>query len=375
MPDMISIPDSRIASPLSSLQAAMLRGSLDEWTGANVEQVEMDFASDLCMGNVLEAWALTVERTEVLRAAFLIEDGEATHIRIGFASAPLLIEKEIPSSWKAWLAEDRMNPLPLNRACPWRVVAWPDARKLVWTFHHALLDGRSIATILRTFQDILTGSSEPSDTRLATTRAPSDDEIACAEKFHRTAFSGVDSSLPEFPADCSNEPACFSSCLGAVAAANLEAAALRMEVTAATLLTWAWGQAVACASGQDSVAVGQVRSGVAKPGQAGFTMNTVPLVIDRAPQVPVTPVIQKFRETLLEMREVETVSPQDLPSAIFDHPGGPWPGGVVMIQRGTLHHQVGASAAVRAITLHETSNEPLLASAWIHPDQIGRAHV
>lgn len=368
MPDTISRSDFKVVVPLSPLQAAMLRGSLDEWTGSNVEQVEMDFAADLPMEKVLEAWVMTVARTEVLRAAFIVEDGEPTGILKDRGTSSVHVENVIPSSWETWLADDRKKPFRLNGACPWRVVAWPDAGKLVWTFHHALLDGRSIATILRAFQNILTDFDDPGRLDLAVAPAPDDDDVATAERFHRTAFSKVESSQPEFPADISSEPTCVRCCLGAETAIKLEAAALRMEATAPTLLTWAWGQAVACASGQDAVAVGQVRAGAPTPGQAGFTMNTVPLVIDRATQGPVTPVIQKFRESLLEMRGIETVAPQELPSGIFDHTGGPWPGGVVMIQRGSLHHQVGATAGIRAITLHETSDEPLLASAWIHPD-------
>ncbi len=368
MPNDHSKPVDGSFLSITPLQEAMLRGSLDAWTGCNVEQVEIDFAADIPMARVLDAWSLTIEKTEALRTSFLIEDGEPVGILMNSEVMPVQVEKCIPTSWEAWLANDRKQPLPLDGGHPWRVVTWPDSRKLIWTFHHALLDGRSIAAILRAFETALTDASGLVVMSLASAPVPSDEEITAAERFHRTVFSRVEPSQPEFPGDTANGNSCVSSCLGPETAAKLEAVARRLQVTAPTLITWAWGQAVASASGQASVAVGQVRSGAPTPNQAGFTMNTVPLVIDRATPGPLTPVIQKFRENLLELREIEAVSPQVLSSGIFDHTSGPWPGGVVMVQRGTLHHQVGETTAIRAITLHETSDEPLLASAWIYPE-------
>ena len=68
------------------------------------------------------------------------------------------------------------------------------------------------------------------------------------------------------------------------------------------------------------------------------------------------------------MRAVEDVAVQDLPPGLFHEIGGPWPGGVLMVERGTLHHQVGKTDVIESIKLHELGSEPLLASAWIHPE-------
>jgi non-ribosomal peptide synthetase component F len=68
------------------------------------------------------------------------------------------------------------------------------------------------------------------------------------------------------------------------------------------------------------------------------------------------------------MRVVEAVSPQDLPPGLFHETGGPWPGGVVMVEQGSLLHQLGGTDRIESIRLHEFSGEPLLASAWIQPD-------
>ena len=129
-------------------------------------------------------------------------------------------------------------------------------------------------------------TEEPGDLELAVCSPPAPAEIAAAAEFHRRAFAEIEAAQPEFPADRKNLPAHVHRCLGPEAAARIESAALQMEVTAPTLLTWAWGQAVACAAGTDAVAVGQVRAGPPRPGQAGFFMNTVPLAIRRAAPGP-----------------------------------------------------------------------------------------
>ncbi len=359
------MPDSPIDQHLSHVQAAMLRGALERASGANVEQVEVVFSAGLAMDRVAAAWAATVARTEALRMGFVIRDGEPCGLRAVPSGSPLQIISEIPASWENWLAADRLQPFPLDGGLPWRAVLWPQARKLVWTFHHALLDGRSIAKILAAFQARLSEGQDPGELGWAAACVPGPDEIALAADFHRRAFAEIEAIEPEFPADSQTTPAQVHRSLGAETVARLEAAALRMDVTAPTLVTWAWGQAVARTAGAGTGAVvGQVRSGPPRPGQAGFSMNTVPLAIPcGGPEA-----LHEFREQLLAMRAIENVAPQDLPAGVFQQAAGPWPGGAIMVECGDLHHQVGKSQAIDSITLHQLSDAPLLASAWIHPE-------
>jgi amino acid adenylation domain-containing protein len=362
MPD---FPDRRSISPI---QAALLRASLAGASGKNVEQVEINFAPELAMEHVISAWIGTVEQTAVLQSGFLIRNDGQLESQSLMVENPLQTELELPDSWQKWLAHDRLRPLPLDGGIPWRAVIWPKARKLIWTFHHSLLDGQSIATILRAFQTRLTDAEDPGQLEIIPLPVLDSAEIAEAIAFHQNAFAEIGEAHLEFPADCGEASAHVQRCLGSEVAAQIEAVALRMEVTAPNLLTWAWGQAVAIATGADAVAVGQVRSGPPRPGQAGFSMNTVPLVIRRFSKGPVRPILWDFRKQLLAMRTIENVSPQDLPAGIFQKAGGPWPGGVIMVQRGDLQHQVGKIAGVESIILHERGGESLLASAWIQPE-------
>jgi hypothetical protein len=266
---------------LSPLQAAMLRDTL-AYAGRNIEQVEIVFSAD-AITRVLSAWLETVGATAALRTAFLFQDGEPVGMSESSAVPQILLPELVPSSFEEWLARDRGEALDLEGGLPWRVTFWPSERRFVWTFHHALLDGRSITRILRAFLARLTGNEDPAVLELATSRVPAADDIETAVAFHRREFARIEPAVPEFYQDQGGGPVRLQRALGAEAVTRLEQAAREMEVTPATLLTWAWGQAAACAAGVDAVLVGQVRSGPPQPTRAGFSMNTVPLVIDPCP--------------------------------------------------------------------------------------------
>ena len=345
----------------------MFRGALTDAAGRNVEQVEIDFSPAVTADQVISAWTATVAQTEALRVAFSFSNGEPDGWMPVQAAASIRIEKGSPEAWATWLANDRTAPLPLDGGLPWRLVIWPDCKKLVWTFHHALLDGRSLTKILGKFQGILRGEAESGNLDLTEFNHPDPEEILAAERFHRAAFRTIEASTLEFPADSGGAAAQVTRELGQDVAAALESCAGSMQVTAATLITWAWGQAVAAASGAAAVALGQVRSGPPRPRQVGFFMNTVPVVVRRVTAGPLQQELLDFRKRLLDLRAIENVSVEQLPAAIFRETRGPWPAGVLMVEKGTLHEQVGRSEVIEAFRLHEFSGEPLLASAWIHP--------
>lgn len=340
----------------------MLRDSLADPCGRNIEQVEIHFTPGVAAGQIITAWDATAAAVDILRMGFLVADGEPVGIQNRAGESSIQVIQDPPESWKSWLARDRLQPLPLDGGLPWRISYVPDLGKLVWTVHHALLDGRSITKILQAFHGFLSGGTgPPAPLRVAFLTPPAPNEITEATAFHRRAFAAVERTLPEFPLDQTGVPARANQRLGAEIAAAIESAARAMAVTAPTLVTWAWAQAVAKSSGAAAVAIGQVRSGPPRHGQAGFSMNTVPVVISRDADP------QALRSHLLAMRGIENVSPRDLPSDVFQNAGGPWPGGILMVERGTLHHQVGLSPEISGMILHEHSGEPLLASAWIHP--------
>jgi hypothetical protein len=164
---------------ISPLQAAMLRDTL-ACAGRNIEQVEIVFSADV-ITRVPSAWSETVAATAALRTRFLFQDGEPVGMSESSAEPRILLPELAPSSFEEWLARDREQALDLEGGLPWRVTFWPSARRFVWTFHHALLDGRSITKILRSFLARLTGNEVPAVLEFAVSQVPSSDEIEAAD--------------------------------------------------------------------------------------------------------------------------------------------------------------------------------------------------
>jgi hypothetical protein len=344
----------------------MLRDSLAAGgDGPHVEQVEIIFRREIADTHVAAAWESITAQTEVLQMAFGFEDGEPTHWTTAKLPGIFKSDQPSPASWTDWLAADRLQPLLIPGACPWRVTYWPNDRRFVWTFHHALLDGRSISRILDGFLKCLHTGIPPQPLRLTTWQPPDPQTAATAGGLLREEFKAIPMPPPESLVTEAVSKA--ARCLGNGFAARLESSAAGLQVTVPTLLTWAWGQAVAQASGTTAVAVEQVRCGAPQAGTAGFCMNTLPLVIHRANHRPLADQLQDFRARLLALRDIETLAPYELPAEVIDATLSPW-ASVIMTERGTLVHTADPENLAESIRLHEFQGECLMAAAYQLPD-------
>ena len=355
------------AEILAPLQIIMLRDSLAaSGDGLHVEQVEIVFRNEHPQGEVAAAWDATVACTEALQMAFVIEHGQP----VAWRKIPLTNGSKwsghAPALGENSLAADRLRPLLRQDVLPWRVAYWPSERRFVWTFHHALLDGRSITRILHGFLNCLHDGQSPERLPITTWFPANGQTIAKAKRVLCEEFAGL--KLTErAPFSESHVTKKAVRCLGYESAARLECYAAAMQVSAANILTWLWGQVIAHVSGRDAAVVEQVRCGSPQAGKAGFSMNTLPLVIWQANSDSVGSQMQKFRTHLLAMREIEAVASYDLPSHVTALTNDPW-SSVIMIERGTLIHMADPCRRVESITLHEFSGETLTAAAYLLPD-------
>jgi hypothetical protein len=111
-------------------------------------QVEIHFTPGVTAGQIITAWDATAAAVDILRMGCLIAHSEPMGIQSRAGESSIRVIQDPPESWESWLARDRLQPLPLDGGLPWRISYVPDLGKLVWTVHHALLDGRSITKIL-----------------------------------------------------------------------------------------------------------------------------------------------------------------------------------------------------------------------------------
>ena len=342
---------------LAPLQEVMLRDSIyAPDSGYHVEQVEIVFSQDFPPEKIAAAWMATVAATEALRITFEFTHGIPAGFRFVTEIPVMTFAHAVPDSWELWLESDRCRSLLFPDRAPWRIVHWPLQRRLIWTFHHALLDGRSISRILHSFLNCLAEESAP-ELRLSTWFPPSLESIDHAARIFR------DMSASTIPRGNSASPGPAVICLGSHLLEALLSLAAKKLTTAPTLITWAWGQAVAGLTDSGEVIVEQIRAGMPQPGTAGFTMNLLPLRIVRSglSELP------DFHAQLLSLRQIESVSCDDFPCGVYpdtDALGA----STLMVEHATLKHSVGDFDFLESLILHERRADTTLATAYLLPD-------
>lgn len=342
--------------PLAPLQRVMLGDSLAApAAGYHAEQVEIRFSQVVDGAGVVSAWNETVEQTEALRIAFII-DGDYSNSWESVTPAELHpCGEPMPDSWDAWLEADRHRPLLFPHAVPWRAVFRPEEMRFVWTFHHALLDGRSIARVTQEFlKRVHGGVGEP--LVVSKWQSPTAEMKSLGDAMFRRVFASMEAVTSAPPVEIPSDPPAIRF-LGNGFLETLESLAAAKRVTPATLLIEAWGKTLLQRSGAESILVEQLRSGAPQPGTAGFTMNLLPLRLGKG----------NVREQLIALRQIESLGMEDFSPGVFPDISGPW-SSVIMIERATFAGQVDAPDIVESITLHERKGRSLAATAHLHPD-------
>src|SRR5262245_36750515 len=147
--------------PLSSLQQGMLFHSLwEKASGVDIQQYLIDLRETLDVGKFQRAWQRIIARHPVLRTSFRWEDLNEPEQQV-HAKVDLPWEEQ---DWRActdverekrladFLTADRSRCFDMTRAPLLRLtlLRYGEADyRLVWTYHHILLDGTSRTSLLR----------------------------------------------------------------------------------------------------------------------------------------------------------------------------------------------------------------------------------
>ncbi|WP_282793259.1 non-ribosomal peptide synthase/polyketide synthase [Streptomyces sp. CC224B] len=292
--------------PLTPMQAGMLFHSLlDPDARTYVNQVQLVLRGVTDPGALAEAWQHTADANPMLRTRLVWQEtGEPLQLVRRRATVPVTHH-----DWRGWspdrvaaeterlLAEDRdagidLGEAPLMRLALIRLA--PERVRVVWTFHHALLDGWSAAQV---FDEVceryaaLTAGRRPD----VPDRAPFRDYLAWlarrdtarAEEYWREALAGF--AVPtELPRDRRAEEAHRASSSGSVhvtlgpdVSARLRATAQHAGLTVSTVLQGAWALLLSRYGGGDDVVFGTTVSGrpAELPGvtsMVGVFINTLP---------------------------------------------------------------------------------------------------
>jgi Condensation domain len=350
--------------PLAPLQKLMLNHSLSSGSESSyVEQLEVIFAEAYSAEQVTAAWQQIVARTQALRMAFITATGEPeTWLEVDLV-APLKVETIPPLDWQDWLHQDRQHTLLSHCEAPWRVCYWPANRRWLWSFHHALLDGRSITRIIAEFLKALTGSNRLPRLELKHWRPAGDVEITAARQFYLRELASIDAV--EMP---SHEPGEFSSVrirLGTATAKRLEMTAAKFGVSAHNLIIWAWAHAVIEISGRNFAVIEQLRCGAQQRDHVGFSMNLLPQLVSPKNSQPLAQQLAQFRQQSQQLRDFESIDYEHLPAALRQLTTQPW-SSVIMTEQHTLADFF--AGQLEFIELHEEPAQSLTATAFLWPN-------
>ena len=321
---------------LSSMQQGMLFHSIHEQQpGYYIEQLVCYLHETLELPMLLQSWQQVVERHAVLRTSFSFDATnqpyqivcEQVELPIAQQDWRGLSKTEQTEKLDNYLQRDRQTNFDPAAAPLMRLALFQQDEAeytLVWTFHHALLDGRSIASVL---QEVFTlyDAYRSNQNYSLPDRRPYRDYIEWlqqqtfteAETFWRDTLRGFTTptqlSTLKHTSKLGDETLRYEwqkIQLSAELTAALQKLAEEQQLTLNTLVQGAWAILLSRYSGDTDVVFGATRacrySSIEGMDSAiGLFINTVPVRAQIGSDTEILPWLQALRSQWLALRDYE----------------------------------------------------------------------
>ncbi len=374
--------------PLSPLQQGMIFHAVAEPRGGvDIEQLVFTLPEPVDAARLRAAWERVVSRHEILRTSFRWDAEEPLQVVEEKVALPFDVEVAAgmgDSRFAEWLREDRMRGFQIDSAPLLRFRLFQlgaENWRLVWTFHHAILDGRSFAILIEeVFQHYDHPTmpdpprTRPFHTFIEWQRAqnPARSEIFWREKlrgFHATTplvvegieVAATDHGQGDAELSLTNETT-----------AELVNFARNIGVTLNTLVQSAWAILLSRYSGEEDVCFGATRAcrrGTIDGAEVmvGLFINTVPIRTLVRENAPLSAWLQELRQLWLDIRPHEH-TPLTRAQAWSNMPAGkPLFHSLVVFENYDLRthfHARGGAWGKRELRLHEQTNFPICIAAY-----------
>ncbi len=331
--------------PLTPMQEGMLFHALaDPEAGHYVEQFVCRLRGELDPSALQASWNRLVARHPALRSTIHWIDFDrpyqVVHRRadypVEYQDWRGLTPTEQDQRITAYLGSDRRRGFvpsqpPLSRLTVVRV--GEDVHQLIWSIHHAVIDGWCLSVLLHEFLDIDDSIRRGLEPELKPIR-PFRDYVAWlrdrndgdAEGYWRQALSGVTAATPLGIEGLSSARRGTSrqvvtereavaereTVLPADLTAMLQALARSHRLTLSTLIQGAWALILSRYSGRSDVLFGVAVSG--RPPElsgvesmVGMFINSLPLRVAVMEEASVVPWLRELQATLVELRRFEAI--------------------------------------------------------------------
>jgi amino acid adenylation domain-containing protein/non-ribosomal peptide synthase protein (TIGR01720 family) len=321
--------------PATPAQQGMLFHTLQSpGSGVYIEQVKLTLTG-LDVAAFERAWRRVVDRHAILRTAWLWHDLaaplQAVHRHVDL---PFRCEDwretgadEQEARLTAWLTADRRQGFDVQRPPLLRLTLMrldETTWRLVWTFHHMLLDGWSMAPLLRDLFTLYAAESTGGEATLEPVRPYRDyiawlrqQDLAAAEQAWRRSLAGFTAPTPlalerpAVPVDAADdEPGRLLAHLSTAATDGLKAFARRHQLTLNTVMQGCWALLLGRHAGETDVVFGIVTSGRSAPlpgihGMVGLFLNTLPVRVTMPAGERLAGWLQRLQEEQVELRQYD----------------------------------------------------------------------
>lgn len=354
---------SEVRYALSPMQEGMVLESIrGARSGVYVEQLVIELPEAVAPEDLQWALDQTVARHEALRTRFQFDGTRATQEFRSTVEAPLLVHGSGEGSFESFLEEDRRAGFDVEATPLFRMAVFPLATggtRLVWTFHHAILDGRSHPLILEDLFRLLDARVGGHDAALSDRpslrgylRALEARDPAVSDAYWLGLLEGcTPGQVPELggalPASTGGAPAHaeLSRALSHEASARVGALADECGVTPNTVLQAAWALLLDRMLDARDVCFGATRAGRVAAGRdaaeiAGVFINTLPMRVQLSDDDSVATLLQGLREQHVAHREHEQTPLSRIRSLVPSESGSPLLGTLVMVEGRSLQEEM-----------------------------------
>ncbi|CAA9258762.1 MAG: Polyketide synthase modules and related proteins, partial [uncultured Corynebacteriales bacterium] len=374
--------------PLTPMQAGMVFHGLSQAAdGVYVEQVTFVLDGIEDTGALAAAWQHVLDRTPVLRSSVVWADVprplQVVHRDVTLPVALLDWTGADPAAeLDRLLAEDRAAGLDLGAPPLLRVALarLPDgAVRVVWTFHHVLLDGWSVFQLLTDVFAAYAALSRGRRPELPTRRPFADHlrwlaerDPAEAERHWRSVLAGFaePTALPydrrPAPEQATRSAQWLSIDLTEAESGRLDEFARRHGLTPNAIVQGAWALLLSRHSGQRDVVFGATVSGrpaelTGADGIAGIFINTLPVRVAIDGDATVAEWLGRLQAAQAEARRFDSVPLSELRTWTDLAPGVGLFDSIVVFENYPVDDSAAAGHGLRLrdVGARETTNYPL----------------
>ena len=396
--------------PLSPMQEGMLFHSLyDTVSRLYVEQLSWVARGRFDHAAFERAWQHIADRHGILRTVFVWEQ-QKKPLQVVRQKSAVTWEREdwraIPAAdhaarRDAYLEADRARGFDLAKTPPLRlslVQLTDDTSMVVLTFHHILLDGWSLALVLKEVTAAYLAYAKGEEPRLPACRPyreyikwlQQQDEKA-AERYWREALRGMTGPTPlpgerrAASADADGPAASFSQHVVKITpevTAALSAMGRKHQLTVNTIVQGAWALLLGRYSGTRDVVFGATVSGrpstlAGVDSMVGLFINTLPLRARLDDDEPVVAWLERLQAQQVEMRQYEYSALVDVRRWSGVHASQQLFESIVVFENYPTEPQdpsVASSHTVEQFRFSETTNYPLTLTAAPGPQLLLRVN-